>query len=452
MAEYSTMPRERSPGRKAGARAKSPARRAVRANEPGLVAREAMPAIQHELSFWEKCGNAVNMCFLMILFHLVNWHPASLELVDLFFEESVKDALNSMLEVITATLWNMLSFIIVPIVVFIAAWICINMRKVVAYMHKKELRTRGQKADAYDEKENERNSLFEKLWERPTLAKLTSVLCTKGTWTYVRTWVTIFVMLCVLSFAAINFPVCSEPGRYLQAECAHKCPKRGVDQKALREGMTQCMTCKCSLRNIEYRVRLQCQTIALAPQVVGGAFGKVVVRMLQFLSGKEHSCKRTSVKERAELKARHHEEKLKLADDTGLWQTFRELAQVMIQKVAISTDDSSVLNWVVYNIIPQATGITPPSQTPSEIGYTLSVIVSIMFTIVLIVIYMYVPFYASCCGLLMRTGTMACGKFGVYLTYYSCPDLLFLFITSIFNHLCTDSLDVSDMALKRCSA
>jgi hypothetical protein len=228
----------------------------------------------------------VNIWFLLVSFHSLSWHPAMLELVEN----------HDLVKVVTEIGLNFLPGIVLLIVVVLSGWWCITIEALKTFFDGEDnARTRDQIITA---KEKWRACSHE-IWRLPTWNRLTFA----GTGNLLQTWVKIFVMCCVLSYAATNFPVCSNPETYMRTRCNDVCPIEGYytgsytdeERDAL---LDKCEDCVGETQHIALVVKLQCQTMALAPQLVGGAFGKIVVKLIQYKSGRETSCKGTSEMQR----------------------------------------------------------------------------------------------------------------------------------------------------------
>jgi hypothetical protein len=105
----------------------------------------------------------------------------------------------------------------------------------------------------------------------------------------------------------------------------------------------------------------------------------------------------------------------------------------------------SLLSSLVFRMIPESAGLTPPTPTPTSVGYFWSVVYSLALTIVLIVMYIILKWYTCWFGLLTWVGIIASGELGARMIYTcSLPDW---FLTTCFNVLCNDIFDVEDMKL-----
>jgi hypothetical protein len=265
----------------------------------------------------------------------------------------------------------------------------------------------------------------------------------KGTGKYVQIWITLIAMSGVLSYVAINSSVCSKPEIYLKPECIDACPKtRDFPPEEFLERVHQCAGCMKDITYIAYYVNLQCQTMALAPQAMAGGLGKIAVKLLKNLSGKEDSCTGTAADLRGLISRRKHEERKPIAEGTSFLQGFMKQVRFQYEAAGHQAGTETVLNWLHFQLMPKALGTTPATPTPTNVGYFWSVVYSMLLTIVLIVLVLILK-WIFLFVLLICTGIMYSG--GVR-TIYNCSMPL-PFIIWCFNVLCNGTLSAEDMML-----
>ena len=258
----------------------------------------------------------VNIWFLLLSFHTLSWHPAMLELVD-----------GTGMYKVWCKFWRR-ETIIGLIVVVLLNWWCIFIEALEKLFDGEDnARTRDQ---IITEKQKWR-AFSHEIWGLHIIPRLMSPF-NKGTGNLLRTCVPIFGMCCVLSYAATNFPVCSNPEPYFETRCKDVCPKKGFHtgnytKEERNAQLHNCTYCHLSeTKHIALVVKLQCQTMALAPQLVGGAFGKIVVKTIQDKSERETSCKGTSEMQRELQKKRKNQHLHQHANNTSFLQKIFVLA------------------------------------------------------------------------------------------------------------------------------